>query len=62
MWHVEKLIAVDDEGNTVELDDEIVNITVNLNNGLRITRTLPLAETPPCLSIAVNDLINYIAE
>lgn len=62
MWRVEKLIAVDDKGNTVEVDEDRVIVTVNVDNGLKISRSLPLDETPPCLSVAVNDLLNFIAD
>ena len=62
MWHVKKLIAVDNAGNTVEVHDNTVTVTVTFKSGIRISRTLPLDDTPPCLSVAVSDLIKIISE
>lgn len=63
MWHVKTLIAVDDDGNIVEIDDDYVTVTVTLSDtNIKVTRGFLLDETPPCLSIAVDDLINFIAD
>ena len=64
MWRVKALIAVDDDGNVVEIDDDYATVTVTLNfeANVRVTRGFPLDETPPCLSIAIDDLINFIAD
>lgn len=63
MWHVKTLIAVDDDGNIVEIDDDYVTVTVTLSDtNIKVTRGFLLDETPPCLSIAIDDLINFIAD
>lgn len=64
MWHVKALIAVDDDGNIVEIDDDYVTVTVTLKSdtNIKVTRGLLLDETPPCLSVAVSDLINYVTD
>ena len=64
MWHVKSLIAVDDDGNIVEIDDDYATVTVTLDSeaSIKVTRGFLLDETPPCLSIAINDLINFIAD
>ena len=64
MWRIEALVAVDDDGNVVEIDDDYVRVTVTLNSktNIKVTRSFLLDETPPCLSIAIDDLINFIAD
>ena len=64
MWRIEALVAVDDDGNVVEIDDNYVRVTVTLNSktNIKVTRGFLLDETPPCLSIAIDDLINFIAD
>lgn len=64
MWRVKALIAVDDDGNVVEIDDDYATVTVTLDSeaNVRVTRGFLLEETPPCLSIAIDDLINFIAD
>ena len=62
MWRVEKLAAVDENDNRVDIDCNRVTVTVKLSNGLRISRDIQLDETPPCLRVAVNDLIKLITD
>ena len=62
MWHVETLIAVDDDGNSVEIDEDVIVVSMLIKNGIRISRELPLDETPPCLSVAVDDLIKTLSD
>lgn len=63
MWNVTKLIAVDEKGNRVEIaDGRRVTVTVNIDNGLRISRELLLEDAPPHLSVAVDDLLKIITD
>lgn len=64
MWRVKALIAVDDGGNVVEIDDCQLKITVTLKSdtNVKVTRGLLLEETPPCLSVAIDDMINLITD
>lgn len=59
MWIVETLIAADDNGNFVTLVSDKITLNVNRDN-LKICRVFDIKETPPCLQIAVNDLIKQL--
>lgn len=61
MWHVKKLIAVDDAGNTVEVDDSTVTVTL-ADCVIKIKRSINFDETSPCLSVAVSDLLKIISK
>ena len=59
MWHVNKLIATDGNGNYVDLDDDKCVLCASTASG-RVYRNVEFKTQPPCLSVAVNDLLNEI--
>jgi len=61
MWHVKKLIAVDDAGNTVEVDDGTVTVSL-ADCTIKIKRSINSDETSPCLHVAVSDLLKIISQ
>ena len=61
MWYVNTLIATDDFGNYVMLENNQVVLSASTDLG-RMYRNFELAECPPCLSIAVADLLDTLAE
>ena len=62
MWKVFMLAATDPFGNTVAIDDNKVTIAAFAGDGKRISRKIKLEETPPCLSVAIDDLIKLLAK
>lgn len=62
MWEVNSLFAADNNGNYVSLKNNRVTISIcNAKNKL-VYRNFNIKETPPCLSVAVNDLIKLLAK
>ena len=61
MWYVNKLIATDDFGNYVVLENGQVVLSASTDLG-RMYRNFELDENPPCLSVAVSDLLDLLAE
>lgn len=61
MWKVNRFVATDEFGNYVVVDnDKVILATVTASG--RVYHNLELKETPPCLSVAVNDLLNLITD
>lgn len=61
MWEIETLMAGDDNGNYVTLVNGKLTVNVKTKS-VKIFRVVELKETPPCLSVAVNDLIKLLAK
>lgn len=59
MWRVNRIVASDENGNYVAVENEKVVVSTLTNSG-RVYRNFELKETPPCLSVAVNDLITML--
>jgi len=59
MWTIETLIAADENDNFVTITGKKLNFAVTVDK-LKICRSIELDETPPCLSIAVDDLIKLV--
>ena len=49
-------------GNSVAVSCDDVTIAAFTEDGKRISRTIKLEETPPCLSVAIDDLLKLIAD
>lgn len=62
MWEVNSLFAADDNGNYVTLKNNRVTLSVRDAKNKLVYRNFSIKETPPCLIIAVNDLINLLAK
>ena len=61
MWTIDTLIAADENDNFVTITGNKLNFAVTVDK-LKICRSLKLDETPPCLSIAVDDLIKLVTQ
>ena len=55
MWQIVMLAATDPLGNSV-------TIAAFAEDGKRILRKTKLEETPPCLSVAIDDLLKWLAD
>ena len=62
MWNVFMLAANDPFGNTVLISDNEITIAAFSKDGKRISRKIKLEETPPCLSVAIDDLLKWLAD
>lgn len=62
MWEVNSLFATDDNGNSVSIKNNRVTISVLSAKNKLVYRNFNIKETPPCLSVAVNDLIKLLAK
>ena len=62
MWNVSFLIATDQFGNSVTVTTDDIVIAAFTENGKRISRKIKLEETPPCLSVAIDDLLKLLAD
>ena len=60
MWQVNKLVAID-QNNYIVVENGKIVISTSMDSG-RIYRNFELNETPPCLSVAVNDLIKLLTD
>ncbi len=61
MWEVFMLAATDPFGNSVTIGGDEFTIATFSKDGKRISRKIKLEETPPCLSVAIDDLIKRLA-
>ena len=61
MWEIETLMAGDESGNYVTLVNGKLTVNVKTKSA-KIFRVVELKETPPCLSVAVSDLIKLLAK
>ena len=61
MWRVNRIVASDEKGNYVVIENEKVVVSTLTSSG-RVYRNFELKETPPCLSVAVNDLIKMLTD
>ena len=61
MWKIETLMAGDESGNYVTLVNGKLTVNVKTKSA-KISRVVELKETPPCLSVAVSDLIKLLAK
>ena len=61
MWKIETLCAADDKGNYVTLIKDTLTLYAVTDN-LHISKKFKVKETPPCLSVAVADLIKMLAK
>lgn len=60
MWKVESLTSVDENGNLLVLHKDKLRIYA-FPNGKTVVRIFDLKDTPPCLQIAVTDLIKQLS-
>ncbi len=61
MWQVNKLVAIDQNDNYIVVENGKVVVSTLTTSG-RVYRNFELKETPPCLSVAVNDLIKLLTD
>ena len=61
MWKIESMSAFDENGNYVTVLDGNITVGVRKKNKT-ICRKFKIKETPPCLSVAVADLIKLLAK
>ncbi len=62
MWNVFMLAATDPLGNSVAIGGNEVTIAAFSKDGKRISRKIKLEETPPCLLVAIDDLLKWLAD
>ena len=62
MWQIVMLAATDPLGNSVAIGGNEVTIAAFAEDGKRISRKIKLEETPPCLSVAIDDLLKWLAD
>ena len=62
MWNVFMFTATDPLGNSVAIGGDEITIAAFDKNGKRISRKIKLKETPPCLSVAIDDLLKLLAD
>ena len=62
MWQIFMLAATDPFGNSVAIGGDEITIAAFAKDGKRIYRKIKLEETPPCLSVAIDDLLKWIAD
>ena len=62
MWQIVMLAATDQLGNSVAIGGNEVTIAAFVEDGKRISRTIKYEETPPCLSVAIDDLLKWLAD
>lgn len=63
MWKIDSMFAVDDNGNYVSIiKNKRVTISIRDAKNKLIYRDFTVKETPPCLSVAVADLIKLLAK
>ena len=60
MWDVNRLVATDKNGNYIVVESGKLIVSTLTASG-RVYRNFELKETPPCLSVAVDDLIKQLA-
>lgn len=60
MWTIEQLVAVDDNGNFVTLAGGRLVLQILKGTTFKISRVIDVKDTPPCLSIAVDDLLRQV--
>ena len=60
MWTINTLVALDDEDNFITLAGGKLTIHVVKDHKFKISRVIDVEETPPCLSIAVDDLLRQV--
>ncbi|MBR2520448.1 MAG: hypothetical protein IKE46_11815 [Selenomonadaceae bacterium] len=61
MWQINKLVAIDQNDNYIVVENGKAVVSTLTNSG-RAYRNFELKETPPCLSVAVNDLIKLLTD
>lgn len=61
MWNVNRIVASDENGSYVVIENEKVVVSTLTNLG-RVYRNFELKETPPCLSVAIDDLLKLLAD
>ena len=61
MWKITHLVATDENGNYVIVENEKLIVSTFADSG-RVYRNFELKETPPCLSVAIDDLIKQLAD
>ena len=62
MWKIISLVAVDEEtGGRVAIEDNRVKIATGADS-VTLFRRVKLKETPPHLSVAVDDLLKVLAK
>ena len=61
MWQIVMLAATDPFGNSVAMGGNEVTVAAFAKDGKRISRKIKLEETPPCLSVAIDDLLKSLA-
>ena len=62
MWKVETMAAFDENGNYVTILDNKITVGVRTKKKNTLIRKFKVNETPPCLSVAVADLIKLLAK
>lgn len=62
MWEVESMSAFDENGNYVTVLDDKITVGVRAKKKNTLIRKFKVKETPPCLSVAVADLIKLLAK
>ncbi|MBR3747960.1 MAG: hypothetical protein IKN27_13470 [Selenomonadaceae bacterium] len=62
MWQVFMLAATDPLGNSVAIGGDEITIAAFAEDGKRISRKIKVKETPPCLSVAIDDLLKWLAD
>ncbi|MBR2518522.1 MAG: hypothetical protein IKE46_01850 [Selenomonadaceae bacterium] len=62
MWNVFMLAATDPFGNSVAIGGNEITIAAFAEDGKRISRKIKLEETPPCLSVAIDDLLKLLTD
>ena len=61
MWKILELVAEDERGNRITIEKGFGSLVVK-RDSQRIQRNFFLNGTPPCLSVAVADLIKLLAK
>jgi len=62
MWKIISLVAVDEEtGGRVTIEDNRVKVTT-VADSVALFRRVKLKEPPPCLSVAIDDLLKALAK
>ena len=62
MWKVDSLFAADSNGNYISIKNKRVTLSNRDAKNKLIYRNFTVKETPPCLSVAVADLIKLLAK
>ncbi len=61
MWKVDTICASDDKGNFICLIKGTLTLYV-ATDSLHISKKIEIKETPPCLSVAIDDLLKVLAK